>query len=147
MPNFFGSYTYTVDSKGRVNIPAPFRSQLPEPSEEVVFYVTIGPNTKGTHKCLSIFLKGNFEAITSGMKKECGTFLSPKNNKRKNFLKMMGNAQLCKWDNQGRIIIPKELLEKAEISDKVKIVGSVDLIELWNPARFAEYTEEDDLSE
>ena len=139
MPNFFGSSKYQVDSKGRVNIPKRFWEQLPQNVEKIIFYVTLGPNTTEPFKCLSIFLQEDFEMMAKEMKTECGSFVNP-NSKRKNYLKMTGHAQQCHPDKQGRIMIPKDLLERVKIISEVKIVGSGDQIELWNPDVFEEFT-------
>jgi MraZ protein len=139
MPNFFGSYKYLVDSKGRINIPKKFWVQLSQNVEKILFYVTLGPNTSEPFRCLTIFLQKDFEGMTKEMKKECGTFVNP-NNRRRNFLKMTGNAQQCRPDKQGRIMLPKDLLDKVKITNEVKIVGSVDQIELWNPDVFEDFT-------
>jgi MraZ protein len=139
MPNFFGSHKYLVDSKGRVNIPKRFWEQLPENVEKILFYVTLGPNASEPFQCLTIFLQEDFEIMAKKMKEECGTFVNP-NNMRKNLLKMTGHAQQCRPDKQGRIMIPKDLLDRAKIVNEVKIVGSIDQIELWNPDVFEQYT-------
>ena len=58
----------------------------------------------------------------------------------------MSNAQPCRSDQQGRIIIPKEHLDYAQIKEEVLIVGLGSRIELWNPELF-DKSIEDDLGE
>ena len=41
-------------------------------------------------------------------------------------------------DKQGRILIPAWLQEAASLEGRVLLVGNIDRIELWNPARFHE---------
>ncbi len=134
---FSGSSIYTVDSKGRVNIPARYRSQLTRDSstsDGLVFYVTTG----GNMKCLNVFPPEVFESIAKKMEEECGAILSPNEN-MPTFTKMMADAESCRCDNQGRLIVPKKHLKEAEIDNKVKIVGLGQRIQLWNPDLFEEY--------
>lgn len=140
---FSGQFNYTVDSKGRVNIPAPFRSQLPDKSADdggadgIFFHVTFGVDP-----CLYAFPRSVFKEEVSKLQEECGSFFAPKD-KIKLFRRIMSNAQPCRSDQQGRIIIPKEHLEYAQIQEEVLIIGLGSRIELWNPALFKESIEGD----
>lgn len=136
---FSGQFKYTVDSKGRINIPAPFRSQLPDKSAEdeggtdgIFFHVTFGVDP-----CLYAFPRSVFKEEVSKLEEECGSFFAPKD-KIKLFRRIMSNAQPCRSDQQGRIIIPKEHLEYAQIQEEVLIIGLGSRIELWNPELFKE---------
>ena len=42
-------------------------------------------------------------------------------------------------DSSQRIMLPKRLLDFAEIDNKVMIVGMLDHIEFWNPEKFDKY--------
>lgn len=42
-------------------------------------------------------------------------------------------------DGQSRIIVPKFLLEHAEIKDEILIMGTIEKIEFWDPTVYAEY--------
>jgi len=136
MAFFTGSYNYSVDLKGRVNIPARYRSQMNQDPEGLYFYVTRGPN-----KNLSVFPPEVFENIVEGLEQECGSYLEPNDN-RKKYLSTMATAQSCRCDQQGRLIVPKDHLEYADITGEVKIVGLRNRIELWNPTLFEQYVAE-----
>lgn len=136
---FSGQFKYTVDSKGRINIPAPFRSQLPDKSADddggtdgIFFHVTFGVDP-----CLYAFPRSVFKEEVAKLEEECGSFFAPKD-KIKLFRRIMSNAQPCRSDQQGRIIIPKEHLDYAKIKEEVLIVGLGSRIELWNPELFNE---------
>lgn len=141
MAFFTGSYKYSVDVKGRVNIPARYRSQIEEDSEGQFFYVARGPNIN-----LSVFPPEVFENMIEGLERECGSYLEPNDNRRK-YLNTMATAQSCRCDKQGRLIVPKEHLEYAKINGEVKIVGLRNRIELWNPDLFDQYVNEQSSSE
>lgn len=42
-------------------------------------------------------------------------------------------------DKQGRILIPANLRQRAELDGRVSVIGSDDCIELWNPQHFDDY--------
>lgn len=45
-------------------------------------------------------------------------------------------------DKQGRVLLPAELREHAEITDRAKVIGSGDYLELWNPQTLDERFEQ-----
>ncbi|HET6511167.1 MAG TPA: division/cell wall cluster transcriptional repressor MraZ, partial [Candidatus Kapabacteria bacterium] len=44
-------------------------------------------------------------------------------------------------DSQFRLLLPKSLMEFAEIQKEVFFIGVLDHIELWNPENFRKYLE------
>ena len=42
-------------------------------------------------------------------------------------------SDLVAWDAQGRIRIKDELMDFAQLTDRVALVGALDSFELWNP--------------
>lgn len=134
---FAGSVLYGVDKKGRINIPAQFRMQL-DASKALggncqLYYVTVG-----LEKCLNVFPEHTFEAMVSKMEEETGATLDPNENMPK-FVKIMGSAQTCRADQQGRIIVPKKQLEEVKIESQVRIVGLGRRIQFWNPDLYEAY--------
>jgi MraZ protein len=56
------------------------------------------------------------------------------------------NATNCTMDSQGRILIPQELREKAELQKDVVFIGTVNRIEIWS-AENAQSAEVEDIDE
>lgn len=56
------------------------------------------------------------------------------------------NATNCDMDSQGRILIPAELREKAELKKDVVFIGMVNRIEIWSAENIQE-TEVEDIGE
>ena len=45
----------------------------------------------------------------------------------------LSQASEARLDRQGRVTIPRKLLERAGIRDRMIIIGALDRLELWNP--------------
>ena len=51
-------------------------------------------------------------------------------------LSVTANAVEVVPDKQGRILVPHRLLQAVGIEDSALLVGVIDRVEIWNPARF-----------
>ena len=129
---FSGKFQYTVDAKGRINIPAPFRNQLSEESDHT-FHIAFGPNT-----CLFVYPREAFIQVAAKMETKYGS-LATSDEERRYFLEMMGNAHPAKCDQQGRIIVPQEHLDYALIKGEVLIIGAFSKLEFWNPETYTQF--------
>lgn len=122
---FSGSYAHSVDSKGRIVIPAKFRSRL---GEKFVI-------TKGLNGCLWVFP----ERAWSDFKQK----LTPKSLLDSRGLALeryfLGAAIECVPDAQGRVAIPQILLEHADIKGDIYIVGLTDRLEIWSKSAWDEF--------
>jgi MraZ protein len=130
MQNFKGEYEYTIDAKGRMNVPASFREILP-PEAKKTFVVT-----RGLDKCLAIYTLDVWEEKIEEKLRQLPT-------KARHYMRIVASqAREAKMDEQGRILIPKNLMQWAEIDSKVTVAGALERIELWNPERFEKYKEQ-----
>ncbi|MFH1943392.1 MAG: hypothetical protein ABIL68_14925 [bacterium] len=129
---FSGEFKNTVDSKGRISIPAVFRNQLSDESWNT-FHITIGSN-----KNLTVYPREVFIHVASNWEKSYGSLATPEE-QRRFLLDMMANAQPTRCDQQGRIIVPKKHLDYAKIVREVTIIGMVTKIEFWNPDMYADF--------
>ena len=121
--SFTGEYNYTIDNKGRLNIPAKYRRSL-HPGNDKTFIVTRGFDT-------NIIA---YPAIEWVKVEEQLSLLSSIKNKDRNFVRsIVRYATYTKYDTQGRIQIPDPLLKYAKIEKDLLIIGMINKIELWNP--------------
>jgi len=121
---FMGRYPRTIDDKGRITIPAKIREDL-----EGGMVVT-----RGFDGCLFIFPLPKWERLAEQIDE-----LPLTNPTARAFTRFMfANACDCRPDRQGRILIPKYLLDHAGIGDEAVIIGSNSHLELWSPARLEE---------
>jgi len=129
MPAFRGQYSYSLDKKGRVNVPARFRHAL-DPEAEDTFVVTTGFD-----RCLFAYPLNIWEQKEAVLREQPIT----NSRSRKVVRLLMANAAESTCDGQGRINIPRQLLEWARLEKEVLINGTLDHLELWNPEEYARY--------
>ncbi|MCL5951331.1 MAG: division/cell wall cluster transcriptional repressor MraZ [Chloroflexi bacterium] len=119
---FFGNHQHTIDDKGRLTLPAKWRSEL---AGGVVV-------TRGLEDCLFIFPKTKFEAIAMEIDEQ-GIELGDAREWARYFLGMASDAEI---DRQGRILIPQSLREFASLDGDVVVLGLANRIEVWEPKRY-----------
>lgn len=123
MPAFSGKHYYTVDEKGRVMVPAPFREILSAHYSSKL-YIT----NAAFDRCLLIY---PHEEWTKLEEKVRGL---PRMLEDVRFFmrRVIASAQECSFDKQGRLLIPAAHREDAGIRGDVVIVGQIEKIELWD---------------
>ncbi len=133
MPEFTGTYTHTLDSKGRVSVPAAYRRQLTGEGLHL---------NLGLDGCLVIYPPQKWEAVKAELSR-----LSRGREAERFFLRRFARfLRAVSLDAQGRIMIPAELLERAGIGSEVVFLGQLDSIELWAPEKFDTESGEEELS-
>ena len=132
MARFKGQASYSVDSKGRVAIPAKMRNAL---SPDALQTFTL---TKGFEKCIYLYPLDEWKT-----KEEELAELSTYRKEARHLVRMILMwAEEVGLDGQGRVSVPKPLAEYAGINDKALIIGAMDRIEIWDPDVFARYLED-----
>ncbi len=131
---FNGEYSHSIDSKGRITMPAKFREEL---GEECVV-------SRGFEGCLSVYPIQEWEKLTN--------FLMSASEFQKEIRLMrraiLATAISCSYDKQGRILISNELRSRGNLTKEVMIVGVGPKIELWDKETWEEFNDisDDDLS-
>ena len=120
---FTGEFSYSLDAKGRVNIPAKFRNGLSTDNEQS-FVIT-----RGMDPCVWVYPVTIWQSIEDELRK-----LSSLSRINRSFVRgTVRYASTVQHDKQGRIAITPNLIEYAELSKDVLIIGMVNKIEIWNP--------------
>lgn len=122
---FIGIYYHTLEAKGRLAIPAKFRSKLEKGS--VI--------TRGLDGCLFLFPASQWKSFTKKLSK------SPLSQQEiRGFIRLMTHeASEVDFDSQGRTRIPQYLLEFADLKKKTVIAGTLNRIEIWDMKKYHEY--------
>jgi len=125
MDFFIGTINAKVDSKGRAFFPAPFRKILQTYGESRLII------KKDVYQdCLVIYP----ESIWTEEVKFFRSRLDPWNKKQQKLYRQLStNLQILELDSSGRLLISKQLLQKAKISEDVSFLGRDNKIEVWNP--------------
>ncbi len=119
MKMFMGEYAHTLDTKGRLIIPAAFREDLGD-----TFFVT-----KGNDHCLYAYTQEDWEQLAARLRTlpQLTSEAVRKLNRT-----LMGGASRCEIDKQGRILLPQPLRLYAGLEKEVTLVGVGDHVEIWN---------------
>jgi MraZ protein len=131
MSSFKGSDTYLIDAKGRVSMPSKMRRNI-EPAANMTFVIT-----RGLEKCLYAYPLDEWKRLEETIRN-----LPQSNEKDRFFVRMLMQwSEEVQLDSQFRLLLPKSLVEFAEIQKEVFFIGVLDHIELWNPQHFKRYIE------
>ncbi len=126
---FIGEYNHNLDSKGRLAVPAKFRTLLKDGA--VV--------TRGLDNCLFLYPKKEWNILAEKL----ATKLPISQGRARAFLRLMlAGAMEVEFDNQGRITLPEYLRKFAKLSKKVIVAGLYDRLEIWNEATWHKYKTE-----
>jgi MraZ protein len=120
---FLGEFSHTLDDKGRLTIPAKFRDEL---AGGLVV-------TRGIDRCLSVFPNQGWQNLAERIAQLPLTRRSARDFGR---LMFSGAADFIP-DRQGRVLIPQELREYAQLDSEAIIIGLYNRLEIWNPNNWA----------
>src|SRR4030043_1687538 len=123
MPFFSGKYYYSVDSKGRIIIPAPFR-EIISTNYSSKLYITNAP----FDKCLNVYPLEEWNKLQEQVRTK------PRSDEAIRFFlrRVIASAIEMEMDKQGRVLIPAALREDANINTNVVMAGQIERIELWD---------------
>lgn len=126
---FQGRFEHTLDDKGRLAIPSPFRKRLAgddESSGDGTVVVTI------SDMCLAAYAIGEWEQKLGQIAK-----LNQFDPKVMAFKRIfVGCAQECPIDKAGRILVPADLRRDAQIGRDAVILGQIEKFEIWGQDRW-----------
>jgi MraZ protein len=127
MDRFVSNVTLRLDSKGRVSIPASFRSVLARDGFEGLYcYPALDQP--------AIDAGGN--ALLGEIEQLIGRF-PPYSNEREEFLvALYGTSETLKIDSEGRVSLTEGLKGHAGLTDVVLFVGLGHKFQIWEPGRF-----------
>ena len=124
---FLSCYENRLDTKGRISVPAAFRSSLNnENFAGVVLYRSF------THNCIEGLSMSRMEKIANATDK-MGIFDGALDNIS---ALVFADARPLQFDVTGRIVIPADLLKHANITGTALFVGRGNSFQIWNPDAF-----------
>jgi MraZ protein len=126
---FLSTYVNKVDRKGRVSVPATFRTSL---AAQRFPGIIVFPSYKYPA------LEANGIEWMEELANRLDT-LDKFSDEHENLEMLFAVSRELPFDSEGRIMLPPDLAEHAAITDSVAFVGVGRNFQLWEPARFAEH--------
>lgn len=137
MTTFIGDYNCKVDEKGRVTFPSSLKKQM-ESASDGRFVV----KKDIFEQCLVLFTIEEWERQNAIIRSK----INPYNREHNKFLRnfYMGSAEIV-LDSNNRLLIPKRLLDLANISKEAILAGQDGKIEIWSKELYESAEENQDV--
>ena len=128
---FLSTYVNKVDRKGRVSVPATFRSTLAtnrQPNLLIAFPSMRVPAVECTGSDRIEEMQDRIETLEQFSEEY------------ENLTQLFADAHPLTMDGEGRVILPEKLKEHAQITADVAFVGLGAMFQLWDPDRYDEHS-------
>jgi len=126
---FTSEYTGKLDAKGRLVLPAKMKANLPEASSNELFM------REGFEPCLELYPLLEYKKIYSKIA-GLNSFNAEYRRLQRNFFRGSATVEL---DTAGRLLIPKSMLQYANLDKEIVIVGMGNRMEIWNPEQYEKF--------
>lgn len=125
---FLGQYRHSLDSKGRLTVPARYRELLVDGA-----YIT-----QGFERNLMVWITSTFETISQSVSQMSITDPTSRLLRRLIF----SSGERVEVDKAGRILIPQFLRQAAHLDGEAVVVGVGDYFEVWSPILWGEQADQ-----
>lgn len=122
-----GEFQHSLDEKNRLIMPARLRDGLGDR-----FIIT-----KGLDTCLFAYTETEFQQLAAKLQSLPFT----KADSRAFVRMFFSGASECEFDKQGRIVIPSNLKEYANLDKECVIIGVSNRVEIWSRSEWEKYSE------
>ena len=129
MTFFTSEYESKLDTKGRIVLPAKIKAQLPSgEGDELVI-------RRGFELCLIIYPMVEFKKVFSKIS-GLSEFNEEYRKLQRNFFSGTATVEL---DSNGRFVIPKNMLNYAQLEKDLILIGMGNKVEVWNPSIYEKH--------
>ena len=127
---FLASYENKLDKKGRVSVPASYRSYLSNLGYNgVICYPSFN------HQSIEAWPQDRIEKISNTIDS-----LNPFEEKRDYFAtSILSESINLQFDSEGRISLTSKLLKHAKIKNSMIFVGQGKIFQIWEPTTFEKF--------
>ena len=127
---FLSTYENRLDKKGRVSVPATFRSYLSN-----LGYNGIICFPSFNHQCIESWPQDRIEMVTSAIDN-----LNPFEEKKDYFAtSILAESINLQFDGEGRISLTNKLIKHARIKNNMLFVGQGRTFQIWDPTVFEKF--------
>jgi MraZ protein len=131
---FLSTYENKIDKKGRVSVPAPFRSEL-ERSQFNSIIVFPHPDLD----CIEVWDRERLSRYAEGMDD-----LAPMSAEYDFASTLMSKSRPLTFDGEGRVGLPEAMLEQVGIDSDLVFAGRGQTFQIWSPENIAKFDAEAD---
>jgi MraZ protein len=114
-----GAYEHTIDDKNRLTLPAKFRQAF---ADGVVV-------TRGLDGCLYAFRREDWDRLVESRLASLDSLRPEGRRLQRHFFSGAAETEL---DKQGRVMVPRELMQHAKLGRDVVVAGVHDRLEIWD---------------
>ena len=133
MALFISEQTNKVDKKGRVSVPAQFRSAL---GEALHMGIAAFPSFSLQKQAIDVWPLARLEQLQNSLDANSDRFTAG----QKNLAQLIfADARQLSFDDNGRVLLPLLLLESAGIDEEALFVGQGRTFQIWSPDRYTPY--------
>ena len=127
---FLSTYENKLDKKGRVSVPASFRTNLSNLGYNgVICYNSFN------NQCIESWPQDRIEKISNAIDS-----LNPFEEKKDYFAtSILSESINLQFDSEGRILLSSKLLKHAKIKNSILFVGQGKTFQIWEPAAFEKF--------
>jgi MraZ protein len=125
---FLGEYKHNLTKGNRLALPSKIRSEIE--GKEIVL-------ARGFEECVLGYQKSTWEEMSKAELTKPVSEAEARQIRRQLF----PGAILIEIDQQGRVVIPRNLLTYAKVKDKVTVIGAGDHFEIWEENNWQSYQE------
>ena len=127
---FLSTYENRLDKKGRVSVPATFRSYLSN-----LGYNGIICFPSFNHQCIESWPQDRIEMVTSAIEN-----LNPFEEKKDYFAtSILAESINLQFDGEGSISLTNKLIKHARIKNNMLFVGQGRTFQIWDPTVFEKF--------
>jgi MraZ protein len=126
---FEGTAEYSLDAKNRLTVPARFRADFGAG-------LTLA---KGIERCVALWKPADYDAYRAAALQGMHP-LSLEARKLKTYFS--ANSMPAELDAAGRVMVPGFLMEHANLSKEVTVIGAEDHLQLWERSAWADYNQQ-----
>lgn len=128
MGAFLGTHLSRRDTKGRVSVPAPFRTALRNGSENGTASLVLRLSHK--HACVEAWPEAAFQALATPLDR-LDLFSDAHDDLA---AALYTDAWPVEADREGRIVLPEACVAHAGLGEQVAFLGLGRIFQLWEPA-------------
>ena len=130
MSYIVGHFTCKLDSKGRLMLPAEFKEQMGAEADEGF---VLRPGLFDSSKCLDLYKRRDWDELQDKLRNSLNLFDEDDLATIRFF---NSGARFAKLDANGRLQIPKDLMDKGVLTKEVVIESVANKMEIWDKERY-----------